>query len=332
MKSNMPPGRTTDPEGARKSGPPPESISSPAETRTDLLKWTGRGYTVARHVLVELPNSETNRPSVLGPMVSDRKHRSLQLLLLVLTLQPLLQAREDKGELPLTAAVYARALTTEKGRQWTPSYVSAALRDLEQRGLIERRRLPHGLVILPRREDGQADYTKPGRVKDDRWETYFVLPPEFWIDEWFERLSLPGLAMLLVIASETSNKPTVWLTNKKAAEWYGMSERTIQAGITDLKKNELVEVDIQWVKASGSTIGATDHHHYSLTGAFSYEERTKLRRKAQAELRKRTLEVDPAPADPKKTKKTKKRLRRKSSAEGESAPAPQANSDTPSDD
>ncbi|MDV6296705.1 hypothetical protein [Rhodococcus aetherivorans] len=275
---------------------------------------------MVRHILVQLPRSEAERPSVLGPMVTDRKRRALQLFLLLLTLQPYLQAQEDKGEQPLTAGVYARALTTETGRKWTTSQISAALRDLEDRGLIERRRLPHGLVVLPRREDGKAGYTKPGLVKNDRWETYFVLPPEFWTDEWFEKLSLPGLAMLLIIASETSNDSEVWLTNKDAAKWYGMSERTIQAGITDLRKHGLVDVDVRWSKAPLSTIGATARHYYRLTGPFSHEDRAKLRRKTQADLRKRILEADSASVQPKK-KQSKKRLRKKSST---SAPKPPA--------
>ncbi|WCT06162.1 hypothetical protein [Rhodococcus qingshengii] len=113
----------------------------------------------------------------------------------------------------------------------------------------------------------------------------------------------------LIIAADTSNKPAVWLTNKNAAEWHGISERSIQAGIDDLRGKGLLDIDETWVKAPQSGIGATCHHHYSLTGAFSSEERTKIRRRAQADLKKRTLAVTtPTPKKGKRGKKgTKKR-------------------------
>lgn len=321
MKTTTHSARVRNPRPARKA-PPPGVLASPAQTRADLLKWTGRGYTVARHVLVQLPSSETDRPSVLGPMVTERKRRSLQLFLLLLTLQPLLQSREEKGEQPHVADVYARALTTDKGRKWTASHVSAALRDLKNRGLIEKRRLPHGLYVLPRREDGQADYTKPGLIKGDRWETYFVLPSEFWTDEWFEKLSLPGLAMLLIIAAETSKKPAVWLTNKNAAEWYGISERSIQTGIDDLRDAGLLDIDEQWFTAPQSGIGATCRHYYSLTGAFSFEARTKIRRRARRALQKRTLADTSISTKGKKARKAKKHSTTTQSVPSTLFPAP----------
>lgn len=305
MKPNTDTAKPPDP-GPASNTPPPEAVATPADIRLELLRRSGRQYTVCRHILYELPLTEDDRIGVLGPMVSDRARRALQLYLLLLTIEPFLQTQFTNGEAPLTAVVYARALSTEKGRKWTPSNVSAALADLEARGLVSRRRIQHGVEVLPRREDGKADYTRPGTVKEDFWETYFVLPGEFWTQEWFERLTLPGLAMLLIIAGTTSAKPEKWLTNKDAAEWFGMSERSIQAGIADLLKNGLLRVRAEWVKAPLSAIGTTTRHHYSLTGPFSYEERKKLRRRARAEIRKRAPK-DPSDPPTKKGKGAKKK-------------------------
>ena len=258
--------------------------ASPAETRDDLLKVTGRGYTVVRHILRQLPADATDRVSVLGPMVTERKSRSLQLYLLLLTVWPWLEGQQK----PLPAAVWARALSTDHGRQWTVSNVSAAWTDLESRGLIERRRLQRGLIVAPRREDGRAKYTKPGLTKGDRRETYFVLPAEFWTQEWFEKLTLPGLAMLLIIAGETSDRDEVWLTNHDAAHWYGFSARSIEAGTEDLRNHKLLEERVEWIKAPLSAVGATQRHWYSLTGAFSTGARAGMQAVAKKELEKRT--------------------------------------------
>lgn len=258
--------------------------ASPAETRADLLKVTGRGYTVIRHILRQLPADSTARTSVLGPMVTERKRRSLQLYLLLLTVWPWLASQQK----PLAAAVWARALSTDRGRQWTVSNVSAAWTDLESRGLIERHRQQRGLEVAPRREDGKAKYTKPGLIKGDRSETYFVLPAEFWTEEWFEKLTLPGLAMLLIIAGETSDKDEVWLTNHDAAIWYGFSARSVEAGIENLRDEGLLTERVEWIKAPLSAVGATQRHWYSLTGVFSTASRASIQAVAKAELEKRT--------------------------------------------
>src|SRR5687767_10308250 len=96
--------------------------ASGAETRDDLLRVSGRGYTVVRHIFRQLPGNAADRVSVLGPMVTERKRRSIQLYLLLLTAWSWLENQSD----PLPAAVWARALSTDRGRRWTPTHVSAA--------------------------------------------------------------------------------------------------------------------------------------------------------------------------------------------------------------
>lgn len=291
-------------------------IASPADIREAFLKKSGRGYSVVRHIFRQLPDSSPNRVSVLGPMVTERKRRSVQLYLLLLTAWPWL----EKAEEPIQAVVWAGALTASKGRKWKPSHVSAAWTDLEKRGLVSRTRLSRGVVVQPRREDGKKPYTSPGGKKNSRYESYFTLPGEFWTQEWFEKLTLPGLAMLLIIAGETSvrDHPEVWLTNEHAAKWYGLSPRSVEAGIQDLATHGLVHERTEWTKAPLSPIGATKQHWYSLTGAFSTESRLAEQARAQDEVAARkktdvitpeTLSEPPAP----------KRIRRRKSAKSDAA-------------
>ena len=98
---------------------------------------------------------------------------------------------------------------------------------------------------------------------------------------------MPGLAMLLIIAAETSVKTEVWLTNEHAAQWYGLSSRSVEAGIEDLRGQNLLIDREEWVKAPLSAIGTTKRHWYGLTGPFSTEARAKLQQTAQAELKAR---------------------------------------------
>jgi len=287
----------------------PEVVATPAETRDELLRVSGSGYPKIRHILRQHPGGVPDRVSVLGPMVTDRKRRSLVAYLLLLTVWPWLAKQAS----PLPAAVWARALSTDKGRKWTTTNVSAAWADLEQRGLIERRRLSRGVVVQPRREDGLADYSSPGLIKGDRRETYFVLPPEFWRQEWFEELSLPGLAILLVIAGETSEKAEVRLTHEKAAQWYGLSQRSVASGIEDLRSHGLLVERVVWAKAPLSAIGTTQQTWYSLTGPFSFESRQRLQADTKADRLRRTAGSPPAA---KKKAVAKKAVAKKASSKG----------------
>lgn len=281
----------------------PPNAATGAQTRTEGLARSGRGYTKVRHNIAQRPDGHgSSIPSVLGPMVTDRKKRSLQLYLALLTFWPWVRNLPS----PVPAAGWARSLQTATGRKWTPTNVSEAWADLKARGLVETKRLARGLIVKPRREDGQAAYTEPGEVKADHDESYFTLPPEFWTDEWFEVLSMPALAMLLIISSKTSKDEETWLTNEHAGKWFGLSPRSVEGGIKDLADAGLLTERVEWIPAGFSALGATKRHWYSLNGSFSTKARHAMQDTARLE---RQARVGPA-----KGKATKKAAAKKAKA------------------
>lgn len=258
-----------------------EGEASADETRAEVLRLTGRGYTRVRQLLVQLPDTEDERPSVLGVMVHDRRHRPLVLYLMLLTAWPFLQTRRD----PFEGAVWARLLRTERGVPWTPTDVSKAWRELEELGLIKRERRGRQVVIRPRREDGGAEYIVPdgGGDTGDYAGRYLVLPGAFWSEQIFAQLSLPALAMLLVVLKETSpKKHEVWLQQDHAQQWYGFSEASMQKGLRELEEAGLLHRRGQRIKAPLSPTGYTIRNFYSLKGAFSTTSRAEAQRAAQA--------------------------------------------------
>lgn len=257
-----------------------EGTATFAESREEILRLSGRGYVTPRHILVQLPDSAPSRPSTLGRLVHERKHRALILYLLLLTVWPFL---EKRGR-PLEGKVWARLLSTETGRRWTPSEVSDAWADLDAAGLISREREGRFMRVTPRREDGAAEWTRPGGTKSDWYETFFVLPGTFWRREHFATLSLAALAVLLIVAKETSNQKERWLTYEKAKDWYGISPSTMQKGAKELEDLGLLARRPQTIKAPLSPTGSTTRWWYSLTGDYSYA----ARRASQARARKET--------------------------------------------
>ncbi|WP_447925103.1 hypothetical protein [Georgenia muralis] len=124
--------------------------------------------------------------------------------------------------------------------------------------------------------------------------TYFVLPHDFWRAEIFAKLTLPGLAMLLVIAKETNQKSEMYMPYGQAPAWYRISPKTAQNGIKDLTRHGLVYVREERIKAPLSSTGYTTRVWYSLTGAYGTETRKALRAKASKARKRRA--TTPAPA------------------------------------
>ncbi|WP_191564900.1 ArsR family transcriptional regulator [Janibacter melonis] len=264
---------------------PEEARSSGDDSRAEAMRLTGRNYTKVRHLLVQQPRGSATRTSTLGIMVASRKHRALLLYLLLLTLWPgVLKNRRE----PLEGPTWARLLSTEtSGMAWTPSDVSRAWGDLERLHLIERTRQGRALQVKPRREDGKKPWTDPGLVRSNREETYFILPGAFWTDHLFAELSLGELAMLLIIAAETSKDDEVHLTAEQVHDWYGISASTAKKGFNDLVQRGLANRRVDYVKAPLSSTGTTAHHYYSLTGSYSSGARAAARQKAAQAAEKR---------------------------------------------
>lgn len=254
-------------------------LATSADTRDDMTRLAGRGYSQYRHILVQLPDRDKPRRSTLGKMLSARRHRELLLYMLVLTCWPWL---EDNKE-PLASDVWIRALTAKGGLTWSSSTLSRAWTHLEELGLIRRKREDKLVRVIPRREDAGEEYTAPGG-RDDRWNAYFTIPDSFWKRETFAKLSFPGLVMLLVIAKETQYQKECWLTYELLKDWYGVTAGSAQNGVADLDRLGLLHRRVEPIKASLSKTGGTTRTWYSLTGDYGHDARAKLRARAKREL------------------------------------------------
>lgn len=264
-----------------------------------MLRLSARGYGQFRRILVQHPDAKLpERGSMLGRMVRERRHRALLLYLLLLTCWPWL----EKNREPLAASVWIRALTAPGAQTWTPSTLSRAWNDLEEFGLIEeRQRKRRRTLVVPRREDGAEPYDAPGGRRS-REHLYFTLPDAFWTDQIFAQLSLPGLAMLLIIAKETTGKKReMYLPLHMAPAWYGISSKTAQNGLNNLREHKLLHERDEREPAPLSPTGWRTKRYYSLTGAFGAEARAALQKKASTERSARAAAVDDStrtPAEP----------------------------------
>ena len=156
--------------------------------------------------------------------------------------------------------------------------------------LITRQREARLVRIGPRREDGKRDYSRP-RPDESRSvrEKFFVLPDVFWTENWYEKLSMPGVAMLLILLEETTGRDEVHLAYERAPAWYGISAKTMQNGLDELRHFGLATMREEWVRSDLSKVGKKQRRYYQLTGPFSRRARKKLQDTAKrATLRRAT--------------------------------------------
>lgn len=273
-------GDASEPDGVAETGSKSPVPATPDETRREITRLSARGYVAIRQVFVQ----QDKTAAKLAEFVTGRKHRALLLYLMILTTAPWL----GKLERPLGAAVWRRALDAPgtRGPTWSASSLSRAFADLEGLGLLEpgarkgRRR-----AVEPRREDGRGTWTPAHGTGPD--ELYFTLPDEFWLDNTFAKLRLPGLAMLLIIAKETNKRPEMYLPFQRAPMWYGLSEKTARNGIRELTELKLLEKRSEYLKMGLSDIGWVERIWYSLTGEYGQLAREKRRETARTEREQR---------------------------------------------
>lgn len=196
-----------------------------------------------RREFVQLGTQERPEPGPLAKFVTRHDEAALQLFLLhraVASRAPWTSARG--------AGVWARALGFATSDQTlnTPS-VSRVFRRLDEtHDLITRDRSKRRLEATALQEDGsRKPYLSPA-------SGYFRLPYAYWEDRWYLKLSMPGIAVLLI---GMSLKPGFILPPTQAQRWYGISGDTMSKGVAELKTAKLLKTkrgkERDWLTGSG---------------------------------------------------------------------------------
>lgn len=255
-----------------------EAAASHNATRIALLVSARRRLVPIRRTFVQLPRGDAHvdRAGPLARLVEGRQHVALDLLLLLLALQPVISDQD-----PLPGKTWARLLSTSSDAR-SPATVSRTWAVLEKLNLIRRER---GQPVRPLREDGSdATWTHPGEDRDA--VGYFSLPRRYWTDGWHERLHLPGKAVLLIVLAETNTpgSPAFSLPAEKIATHYGLSLSTVKRGLQELRDLELLGEHWQRVPAPRSATGWTYRTHYWLNTPFSTKYREAARKADRREI------------------------------------------------
>lgn len=130
--------------------------------------------------------------------------------------------------------------------------------------LVDTRRRGRLLNVTALAEDGSGrPYRHPGEKRAR--EGYFKLPFAYWREGYYERLSLPGKAVLLIALTLGD---WFWLPPRHATPWYGLGVSTFQRGLTDLYRADVLDRRWHYKEAPLTEAGYTREHHWILKPPF----------------------------------------------------------------
>ncbi len=224
-------------------------------TIAEMIRRSGRrtGGVPIRRTFVQGGPQQAPVPGPLAGFVTAHDEGALDLYLLVLAL-----ASHEPWRAELAGRVWGRALGLGEQKAALAT-VSKTFRRLEERRLIDRSRTGRRLSVGLLREDGSGEaYAAPN--KPERW---FRLPFAYWSPElrWYEKLSLPGKAMLLVAASLRN---PFYLPYEKSKDWYGISADSAAKGLSELTRHGLLTARTELKFAPLAPEGFTTTRYYML--------------------------------------------------------------------
>lgn len=283
--------RPTEAEEFKDPVPDPRLVATGPETVAQLVRESGRleGTPIRRTFVQPVDRAKRKNGGPLAKLVRRRDQRALVLYLLVLTLA----SKGPEWTVWRETRRWVRALDlsdTRYGRE-AVSRTWSRLRDIK---LLTTHRAGGKSIVTVLKEDGSGDpysYPEPD-VPEDR---YLRLPLAFWLDGWYQQLSLPAMAMLLVLLAE---KDDVVLPIDRIPEWYGLSRATAQRGLVELRTRGLLNMWVVQRPEPRSPEGYTFDRHHRLLGAFAKPSRkqttatvTELKPSAAKRRRRRRKEA-----------------------------------------
>src|ERR1035441_3533334 len=191
--------------------PPSEAPATSDATRAILLASARRRLVPIRRTFVQLPRNgarEAGRVGPLGRLVEERQHVALDLILLLLAIQPIISERD-----PLPGGTWARLLSSDSATR-SPATVSRTWAVLENRKLVHRER---GRPIQLLREDGSgAAWAHPGDGPSRAWPSH----PTSARGRLWGRLGAPrggsGRRRLFQLAAQVLDR---WMARAPSSIW-----------------------------------------------------------------------------------------------------------------
>ena len=202
-----------------------------------------------------------DQPPPLATFVTAGDRTGLLLYFLALT-----KASQEPWDVSMHSAIWARALgfpqPTSPGARSRLSKTWTRLVDRRLAVRARQNRLAKYTLLC---EDGSGDpYDRPKAA-------FINVPHELWTagsttsDRWYELLSLPELAFLIIALGNADSFP---LPAERGPEYYQISADTLQRGVRGLRDRGLLTVARRRITAPLAPEGVTIENRYTLEPPF----------------------------------------------------------------
>jgi len=164
---------------------------------------------------------------------------------------------EMNFDVGLSARVWARLLGLSEGESGR-RVVGRNWAALERLQLIKTRRVGRQIMVTLLREDGSGEPYAPAKTQSDQ---YLKVPYAFWLEGHAGKLKLPGLALAVIARSLADWFP---LPFTRGPAWYGIGASTVERGLRELRRADLLSATLTWRRTALSDTGWTQEMRYRL--------------------------------------------------------------------
>lgn len=232
-------------------------IASQTETVAAILRESKRpGRIPIRKSFVQTGVGVGAAPGLLAEFTRRGRSSAFDQYLLFLA-----WASGGKHDVRRDSRIWARAVVG-RDDEAARRTISRNWRFLKELKLVSTSRAGRLTKVVLLQEDGSV---KPYKYPSTTGAQYFQLPFAYWADGWYADLGLPGKAVLLISLSLLD---FFRLPSDRGPSWYGMSPSTIERGLRELRRNDLLEARFAAKPAPLAPAGYTIENYYRLQPPF----------------------------------------------------------------
>lgn len=240
---------------------------------SSMLGKTARGGVPIRRAFIQQKEkTDGGRGAALGELVRTRDESALDAYLLIHAMAS--SSTPYRTWFPSATWAQITALDSNASAETSKARWSKIATKLERLHLIRRERSGNRMNYWLLNESGNGEeYLRPKMLKHGSW---FSIPHLYWLDGHDQRLTLPEKAMLLISLDQADDRP---LPYHRIPEWYGISKKTAERGLTRLLDGNYLTVRSERVVAPRSHTGWTEIRRYTTVGPWSIKARAAAIRK-----------------------------------------------------
>lgn len=235
----------------------PEPTATKEETIQAILEESKRPDRVPlRNTFCQQGRGRSTRPGPLAHFVTRGRESALDQYLLLLT-----WASGQPFDVKRDSRIWARAAGLAPDASGRAA-VSRNWSFMAEHKLIRVQRAGRLARVTVLREDGSGQAYKHPAATGSR---YLQLPFAYWTDQLHETLSLPGKALLLIALTLPDDFS---LPPDRGPAWYGISPSTVERGLRELRRADILRARRVRKSAPLAPEGYTFVNLYTLAAPF----------------------------------------------------------------